>query len=177
MFTFSETTEKIENYLRATDINDPARIEELKKANILLLPDTEYNDFWPIAEELYKYCISNHPEHIIEYCSSTKWVKTFCSYTANVLLPTIITSYVFLPTLLNIIAGFFYDRLKRRVREKEILSKTGVNLPEEIYIEFKILVTKKNRKSKVISYKGSSKTLAESFEKIDLNEIFADKFI
>jgi hypothetical protein len=173
MFTFSETTDKLDNYLRTLDIDDPARIMELEEANILLLPSL-YELFEHVAEAFYEYCTLNHPEHSIEYCSPTKSLKTLCSTTGNILLPTIITSYTFLPTLLNIISGFLHDRLKQRAREREIIRESGVNLPEETHIEFKILVTKKNRKSKTISYKGSSKTLAESFEKIDLNEIFAD---
>lgn len=174
MFTFSETNDRLEKYFSLMKIDDPARRMEIEKADIILLPDYEYYDYWPISEVFYNYCISNHPEHSIEYCYPTKWIKTFCSYSANVLLPTIVTSNIFLPTLLNIISGFLYDCLEQRAREREIHSKDGVYLPDEIYIEFKILVTKINSKSKIIFYKGPSKNLAESFKQIDLSKLFTD---
>jgi len=128
-------------------------IDDIKKANVLLIPDEKYTDYPVFPErttEFFNYLKTNtnNSDVVFDICIDDDNYKTLEMHDAVILLTTILLKDILLPIIVSLIANYLYDLLK----------KTG-NKYTDVKIDF---IVEKNGNYKKLHYDGP----IEKFEEV-----------
>ena len=142
-------------------------IEQIKKANCLILPYEGFRDkevvwFPESTTELFNYLRKNNDDKIVsDIAISDEEFQKIELHSAAITLATILVEYVILPIAVSLISNFIYDLVKKMRRKNE-------DTTAEINI---IVEEKKNKKTKKITYKGPVSEAKETLDSI-INDLF-----
>ncbi len=133
-------------------------INDIKKANILLIPTENSNRYeHPIFPELtlefLDYVKENTPDDIItDIAISDDDFNRLELHSTAVTVATVIVTSVILPIAIEVISAYLYDKLKQLHRKDNELS-AEVNI-----------IVQNGKKSKRISYKGPVKGIKDTLD-------------
>lgn len=136
-------------------------INDIKKADILILPNENFRDmegyfFSEYTEEVLNYLRDNFEnELLVDICTSDEKYQKLELHADVINLPLLIVQWMILPTLTSMIASYLYDKIKKNNK-----SPKDVNANVEIIVE-------KQGKSKKVSYKGSIENFESAMKTID----------
>lgn len=135
-------------------------LEDVKKANILLVPDKKYSEepvFPERTTEFLDYLKDNAPVNncVVDICISDEQYKRLELHDATVILPVILVQYVYYPIIINLISSYLYDLMKKTDND-------NTKLKTEIIIE-------KDGESRKIKYDGPAEYFEKSLKAIKKN--------
>lgn len=105
-----------------------------------------------------KFCRQNVPEHSFDVLADGD-IETRSLHSFDIWMPVIyVAEFVLLPIITGIVSAYIYDKMKGREKEEAKVDLT--------------LIVREGEKEKSIHYNGDARTFKESFEKIDLNEMW-----
>lgn len=134
-------------------------IEDIKKANVLLIPDERFRDrkglFFPeCTSEFYQF-LKNRFEIQTEICIDDDDFKKLELHADIINVATLIVQYAVLPIVTGIISAYLYDKVKSMNKEKG-----ETNTIVHIIVE-------KNGKSKKIDYEGSVEKFEDAMKTVE----------
>lgn len=125
-------------------------IEDIKKANLLIIPDENFRDegdilFPETTREFFDYIKDNANDNIVaDIAISDDDFQRIELHSAVIAVATIIVQYAVLPVATGMIATFLYDLIKKHHRK-----------PEDTSAKVKIITEEsKTKRSKMITYEG-----------------------
>ena len=105
-----------------------------------------------------KFCRQNVPEYSFDVLSDGD-IETRSLHSFDIWMPVIfVAQSILLPIAVNVISNYIYDKMKGREKEEAKVDLT--------------LIVREGKKEKSIHYNGDASTFKETFEKIDLNEMW-----
>ena len=135
-------------------------IEDIKKANILIIPNENFRDegdilFPETTREFYDYIKENADENIVaDIAISDDDFQRIELHSAVITVATIIVKYAVLPIATSMIATFLYDLIKKHHRK-----------PEDTTAKVKIIAEEsEKKKSKMITYEGPVSGIKEALD-------------
>lgn len=132
------------------------RDEDLKEANLLLLPYSNYRGsveygFTEYAEEFLRYAIENSPDVVkADIAIDDDDYRIIQLHSLTLDIGKVIIEEAILPIVIGLITNYIYDRIKKWHKK-----------PQEITMKVTIVSQDSGNKSTLISYEGS----AEGFDK------------
>lgn len=105
-----------------------------------------------------KFCRQNVPEYSFDVLADGD-IETRSLHSFDIWMPVIfVAQSILLPIAVNVISNYIYDKMKGREKEEAKVDLT--------------LIVREGEKEKSIHYNGDARTFKETFEKIDLNEMW-----
>jgi len=147
----------LEEYLQNHVTPDKTIESIVVTENVLILP-YKYNDTYYFAEEsanFTKYCRQQNKDFSFNILGDNISVRSLNSW--DIWMPVIfIAKDVFLPTAINLVSNYLWDKIKGREKETP-----------QVDVTFRAY---HNNEVKELHYKGDATTFKENFEKIDINK-------
>ena len=143
-------------------------IEDIKKANLLIIPDENFRDegdilFPETTREFFDYIIDNANDNIVaDIAISDDDFQRIELHSAVITVATIIVQYAVLPVATGMIATFLYDLIKKHHRK-----------PEDTSAKVKIITEEsKTKRSKMITYEGPVSGIKDALDQA-VKDIFS----
>ncbi len=138
-------------------------IDDIKKANVLLIPNEKYTDYPVFPErtnEFFDYLKSNinNKDVIVDICIDDDNYKTLEMHDAVLILTSIILQEPFYSIIVNIISNYVYDLMK-------ITGNKSMEMKVDITIE-------RNGESREVHYEGPANSFNKAMNSIGKNIIW-----